>query len=157
MSERRNRHQKKNKKKKTHLIFRKSHLNTHLFTSISIIPPYFASRGDCELMINRYILLLYNYSFHSPEINQCLYHYFNTLYVYIDEESNATGDEKYDDYHQEEIQSILRPRLYCVVLLEIFNRIMHDPGASHDTGMNRSDIENLGSLGRKIVIYINSD
>ena len=102
-------------------------------------------------MRNRYILLLFNYSFHSPEINQCLYHYFYSMFKYIEEETNATGDEEYDDLHQDELQAILRPRLYCVLVLEIFNRIMHDPAASNDSGMNRKDIQDLASLGREIV------
>ena len=73
------------------------------------------------------------------------------MFKYIEEETNATGDEEYDDLHQDELQAILRPRLYCVLVLEIFNRIMHDPAASNDSGMNRKDIQDLASLGREIV------
>ena len=99
----------------------------------------------------RYVLLLFNYSFPSPAINRCLYHYFNTLYTYTEEDDNITGDSAFDDTHQQEMQATYRPRLYCVLLLEIFNRIMHDPMAQKEGGMGREDIEKLSDLGKRIV------
>lgn len=129
---------------------------TRSFINPCIILPFSESKEYLWNMRNRYILLLFNYSFHSPEINQCLYHYFKSMFNYIEEENNATSDEDFNDQHQQDIQAILRPRLYCVLVLEVFNRIMHDPAASHSTGMNRKDIEDLASLGRDIVGVLES-
>ena len=73
------------------------------------------------------------------------------MFKYIEEETNVTNDEDYNDLHQDSLQAILRPRLYCVLVFEIFNRIVHDPAASNDAVINRKDIQDLASLGREIV------
>lgn len=105
------------------------------------------------LIINRFILILYNYAFHSPAINQCLYNYFSNLFDFFDDDDNASTDDDYNLSHDAEIRAVMRPRLYNVLLLEVMNRILHDPLANPGpkTATHREDLEKLGRLAKRIV------
>ena len=105
------------------------------------------------MMIYRFILILYNYAFHPPAINRCLYNYFNNLYAFWDEEDNNSMDEDFNLANEEQVHATLRPKLFNALLLEVLNRILHDPLAAKKgkNAAQRDDIVALGELGKKIV------
>ena len=105
------------------------------------------------MMIYRFILILYNYAFHPPAINRCLYNYFNNLYAFWDEEDNNSIDEDFNLANEEQVHATLRPKLFNALLLEVLNRILHDPLATKKgkNAAQRDDIVALGELGKKIV------
>lgn len=106
------------------------------------------------LVFEKFIFLLYNYPFHPPHINHCLFNYFNNMYSYTDDNANATLSNDYDASHPE-VKAIFRPHLYNVLLFEVLNRILHDPLTTMktDKSTERSDLIELAELAKKIVAF----
>lgn len=109
------------------------------------------------LVFEKFIFLLYNYSFHPPHINHCLFNYFNNMYSYTDDNANATLIADYDASHPE-VKAIFRPHLFNVLLFEVLNRILHDPLTTMktDKSTERSDLIELAELAKKIVVFLSS-
>lgn len=106
------------------------------------------------LVFEKYIFLLYNYSLNSPQINHCLFNYFNNMYSFTDDGENGTLSADYDASHPE-TKAIFRPHLFNVLLFEVFNRILHDPLTTikTDKSTERSDLIELADLAKKIVAF----
>ena len=49
--------------------------------------------------------------------------------------------------------AVYRPRLYCALVLEIFNRIMHEVEDTPGLRKQRDDLVLLADLGNRIVCY----
>ena len=105
------------------------------------------------LIITRFVLILYNYPFHPPTINRCLCNYFANLFDYVGEDDNASTDEDYNAAHAAELRATMRPRLYNALLLEVLNRVLHDPldNPGPRATARRDDLEQLGRLAKRIV------
>ena len=106
------------------------------------------------LVFEKYVFLLFNYSFNPPTTNRCLYNYFNNMFCYMDDENGSVNPE-YDEAHPE-VKATLRPRLYNVLLFEVLNRILHDPltAIRTDESTKRNDLIELAELGKKIVSFL---
>ena len=110
------------------------------------------------LVFEKYVFLLYNYSFNPPATNHYLYNYFYNMFCYMDDE-NESANPDYDKAHPE-VKATLRPRLYNVLLFEVLNRILHDPltAIRTDESTQRKDLIELAELAKKIVsIFIDCD